>query len=142
MKRTKIKFEDIKAGDLLEVVLVDNGVKSVLTGTAFKLEILWDGDERTHVYWATSEGGMVVNDEEGADIWRIDVTEVKFEDIREGDYIECSAKRGDVERIIRGHATYFRRSDASWYDGWETEHGDILIRRRSTDKIVILERAS
>lgn len=73
MKKTKIAFDDIKAGDLLEVVVVDNGVKSVITGIAFKLEILWDGDERTHVYWATSEGGMVVNSEEGADIYRIDV---------------------------------------------------------------------
>lgn len=74
MKKTKIAFEDIKAGDLLEVVVLDAGVKSVLTGVAFKLEILWDGDERTHVYWATSEGGMIVNDEEGAVIHRVEVT--------------------------------------------------------------------
>lgn len=74
MNKTKIAFKDIKAGDLLKVVVVDAGVRSVLTGVAFKLEILWDGDERTHVYWATSEGGMIVNDEEGATIYRIDVT--------------------------------------------------------------------
>lgn len=143
MNKTKLKFEDIKAGDLLEVVLVDNGVKSVLTGTAFKLEILWDGDERTHVYWATSEGGMIVNDEEGADIWRIDVMPVKFEDIREGDVLAVTTVVDDVECIMHGTAHHFSKADGGWYDSWVTEHGQTLVYRDyGNQTIEILERGA
>ncbi len=141
MLKTKIAFEDIKAGDLLEVVVVDSGVKTVLTGIAFNKQDWMPKSQPSRVWWETSEGGMVaVAGEEGGVIYRIDVSEVKFEDIQWGDLIEVSAKRGDVERIIRGKAVNFIRSDASWYDGWHTEEGNLLIRRRNTDKIVVLER--
>lgn len=73
MIRTKIKFEDIKAGDLLEVVVVEFGVKSVMTGIAFKREVMETGVSRESIWWATSEGGMIVNTDEESTIYRIDV---------------------------------------------------------------------
>lgn len=73
MTKTKIAFEDIKAGDLIEVTFVDFGVKNVLTGIAFETDSLNQGG-LTQTWWKTSEGGMIVTKEENADIYRIDVT--------------------------------------------------------------------
>ncbi len=140
MIKTKIAFEDIKAGDLLEVVNKQYGVRSVFTGIAFELDE--DFPAPGSSMWKTSEGGFLVVTEDADVIYRIDVSEVSFEDIQWGDVIEVSAKRGDVERIIRGKAVNFMRSDASWYDGWATEDGSVMIRRRNTDKIEVLERGA
>lgn len=75
MKKTRIAFEDIKAGDLLEVIVKEFGVKSVMTGIAFKLETMDSGKSRPTIWWATSEGGMIVNTDEESAIYRIDVTQ-------------------------------------------------------------------
>lgn len=147
MIKTKIAFEDIRAGDLLEVVVKDFGVKSVLTGIAFKLERMDTGVSRESIWWATSEGGMIVNTDEDAAIYRIDVREVGFEDVRVGDFLEVTSQIGDhTERVLRGRAHEMHKADASWYDGWYTEDGTrICSRAESTvtgksQKIVILER--
>lgn len=74
MKKTKIAFEDIRAGDLLEVTIVDCGVKSVVTGIAFEMEIV--GSFEANHLWLTSEGGMIVaKSEESAVIHRIEILE-------------------------------------------------------------------
>lgn len=80
MKKTKIAFEDIKAGDLLEIVTSDCGVKIVATGIAFAQDVFDAGRGEPEVHWITSERGLVVAKSEGAAIYRIDVAEVKFED--------------------------------------------------------------
>lgn len=141
MKKTKITFEDIKAGDLLEVVLVDNGVKSVLTGIAFNLDTLWEGDERVHRFWATSDGGMIIADEEvNAVIYRIDVVPVKFEDIKEGDLVRVTRTENDVVKTIAGVASY--RSDHTSNNYWVTASGQVLVYRLQmpNETIEILER--
>lgn len=138
MKKTKIAFEDIKAGDLLEVVAVINGIKYTGTGIAFEKSKTKQGDSE----WQTSEGGtLTIEDDEDA-IYRIDVTEVKFEDIKRGDRIKLTAVRGTVERTITGVAWNFKLTDAAWYDSWETKEGDLLLRRgmEKDNKIEILER--
>lgn len=143
MIKTKIKFEDIAAGDLLEVVVVDSGVKTVLTGIAFAERDWMPKSQPRRQWWETSEGGMIaVAGEEGGTIYRIDVREAKFEDIQWGDVIEVSGVRGDVERIFRGRVTDFKRSDASWYDSWATGDGSVLVRRRDEYTIKILERGA
>lgn len=74
MKKTKLEsFEDIKAGDLLEVVLKEDGVLAVITGIAFEREELSISGREVQVWWKTSEGGMIVTNQEEADIFRIDV---------------------------------------------------------------------
>ena len=142
MIRTKIAYEDIKAGDLLEVVVVDNGLKTVLTGIAFEERDYMPKSAPHRKWWETSDGGMLAVDEEfgGGTIYRVDVSEVGFDDIQSGDLIEVSAVRGDVERIIRGRAVDLVRSDSSWWDGWYTAKGALLTRRKFEDKITILER--
>lgn len=74
MIKTKIAYEDIKAGDLIEVSFVDFGVKNVLTGIAFEQDTMSMGHGLTQTWWKSSEGGMIVTKEENADIYRIDVT--------------------------------------------------------------------
>ena len=138
MIRTKIKFEDIRAGDLLEVVSKQYGVKSVFTGIAFELDEDYPAPG-SHM-WKTAEGGFLVITEDDDTIYRVDVREVKFEDIQWGDRIQVSGVRGDVERVFRGRVVDFMRSDASWYDGWATDDGTVLVRRRDEYKIEILER--
>lgn len=98
MKKTKITFEDIKAGDLLEVVIKIDGVKSVITGIAFEQTGLQIGEHDVQVWWDTSEGGMIVNKHEESDIYRVDVSEVTFDDIRLGDRIRTT-KRGADGRV-------------------------------------------
>lgn len=138
MKKTKITFEDIKAGDLIQTLDNVHGVKWELTGIAYELADLGQGDAE----WRTSQGGALVDNVSEDAIYRIDVREVSFDDVRVGDLIEVSAVRGDVERVIRGRAADFRASDGSWYDGWFTAEGNLLVRRKSSDKIVVLERGA
>lgn len=139
MKKTKIAFEDIKAGDLLEVVLVDGGVKAVLTGIAFQKEEVNAGWQDAHVFWSTSEGSMVVaKHEEGATIYRVDVAEAKFADIREGDRIRVTRKVGYTEQTITGVASYVTDGLSNNY--WLTIDGHMLVTRLETGTIEILER--
>lgn len=138
MKKTRIAFADIKAGDLIEVVIVDAGVKSIVTGIAFEKED-WKPNERlAQSWWKTSEGGMIVNDQEPAEIYHIDVTPVKFEDIRKGDLLEITTDMDDAKVIVRGRAAY--RSEGTSNDYWVTESGGPLVTRLSDVTVEILER--
>lgn len=143
MKKTRIAFEDIKAGDLLEVVVKEFGVKSVMTGIAFKLERMDSGVSRETIWWATSEGGMIVNTDEDSAIYRIEVGLVKFEDIQKGDSIKVTSKTGNVTTILEGVATAKVVEAISPY--WVDEHGHILLFKmlvpETEQTIEILERA-
>lgn len=100
MKKTKIAFEDIKAGDLLEVVVRDAGVKSVVTGVAFLKEAVTISPDGPEEMWLTSERGMVVAGGEDALIYRVDVAEVKFEDIQKGDRIRVTVESAAGRKTI------------------------------------------
>lgn len=74
MKKTMIEYSEIQAGDLLEVVVVSAGVKTVLTGIAFNEHDWMPKSQPRRQWWETSEGGMIaVAGEEGGTIYRIDV---------------------------------------------------------------------
>jgi TusA-related sulfurtransferase len=143
MKKTRIAFEDIKAGDLIEVVIVDGGAKSVVTGIAFKKEEINREWQDAHVFWSTSEGSMVaVKDEQLATIYRVDVTEDTFDDIRKGDLIRVTTTAGDTKVSIEGRAHRLVEADADWYDSWCSEQGYVLVHRKYRGSTVeILERA-
>lgn len=117
MKKTKIAFEDIQAGDLLEVTIVDCGVKYVLTGIAYEFEVLEAGSFDPVSMWNTSDGGMIVADEEdGAVIYRIDVREVGFGDVRQGDRIRVTTKVGNYTTIIEAEASHPSSFGEYWLD--------------------------
>jgi len=144
MKKTKIKFEDIKAGDLLEVVVKEFGVKSVMTGIAFHLEVMETGVSRETVWWSTSEGGMIVNTDEDSEIWRVDVTPVKFEDVKQGDKISATSVRADgTEETVVGVADFFDDEEV-WHTSWNSKIGVIICTKQLVDNgrqtIEILER--
>lgn len=76
MKKTKIEFSDIQAGDLLETVYVAHGVKEVLTGIAFEKKERKTG----FTEWWTSQGGTLIDTAVEYDaIYRIDVREASVE---------------------------------------------------------------
>lgn len=143
MKKTKIEFKDIKAGDLLEVVVKEFGVKSVMTGIAFHREFMETGVSRETVWWSTSEGGMIVNTDEDSEIWRIDVTKVKFEDVRIGDKIRVTSSRADADEVVTGVVHSLDEGEV-WFTGWETEKGFILCTKQAVNEgrmvVEILER--
>lgn len=138
MIKTKIEFEDIAAGDLIQTADKVHGVKWELTGIAFELVDLGQGD----LEWRTSQGGALVDNVADEAIWRIDARVSNFEDIQEGDLIQVTSTLKDTEVVITGRAHHLDTGDAAWYDGWKTEQGETLVRRiTSTDeKIEILER--
>jgi hypothetical protein len=144
MIKTKIAYEDIKAGDLLEVVMVDNGLKTVLTGIAFFERDYKPISGKQRKWWETSDGAIiVVEHEEGVGaIYRIDVREATFDDIREGDLIRVTSTVGDTEQVVTGRAAHLVTADGNWWDSWDTEKGvKLCIRLSSGDvKIEILER--
>ena len=90
MKKTKIKFEDIKAGDLIEVVKTEYGVKNSHTGVVFECEK--DFGAPGMDAWKTVQDGILAVSNNGETIYRIDVAEAKFEDIREGDRIRVTTE--------------------------------------------------
>ena len=142
MIKTKIKFEDIKAGDLLEVVLKEFGVKSVLTGIAYEKETMETGVSRDTIWWSTSEGGMIVNTDEESAIYRIDVTPVEFEDIRKGDKISVTTETENGFALVATGVAENHYKDVMGGESWRTADDQILIVNRWRDaKIEILERA-
>lgn len=95
MKKTKIKFEDIKAGDLLEIVDNIHGIKIVEAGVAFEKQTIMSG----FTDWLTSQGGLLISDSTfTGSLFRVDVSEVKFEDIQTGDRIRVTEKIGTTVR--------------------------------------------
>lgn len=141
MKKTKIAFEDIKAGDLLEVVIKVDGVKSVITGIAFEQTGLQIGEHDVQVWWDTSEGGMIVNKHEESDIYRVDVAEVTFDDIRKGDLVRVTTRVDDMDIISEGVADHLVATDADWYAYWSTKSGHVLLHRGYGDRTIeILKR--
>lgn len=140
MKKTKIAFEDIKAGDLLEVVEEMHGVKTVETAIAFEKQEINHGFSD----WLTSQGGLIVSDATltGA-IYRIDVTPVKFEDVRIGDKIRVTSSRADADEVVTGVVHSLDEGEV-WFTGWETEKGFILCTKQAVNEgrmvVEILER--
>jgi hypothetical protein len=140
MKKTRIAFEDIKAGDLIHVVKKEYGVKNEHTGVAFELERDFAAPN-LHA-WKTSEDGILAVNDNGEAIYRVDVTEDTFEDIRKGDLIRVTTTAGDTKVSIEGRAHRFVKSDGDWRDSWCSEEGYVLMHRKYRDSTVeILERA-
>lgn len=138
MKKTKIAFEDIKSGDLLEVVHKASGVHEVLTGIAFESE----KDHQGETVWMTSEGGAIALEWDRDTIYRVDVSEDTFEDIRKGDLIRVTTTAGDTKVSIEGRAHRFVKSDEDWRDTWCSEQGYVLMHRKFRGSTVeIVERA-
>jgi len=71
MIKTKIAFEDIRAGDLIECVRRLDGVKSVHTGIAFEYDEGFMAPSMSA--WKTSEGGLLIVSDDSDAIYRIDV---------------------------------------------------------------------
>jgi hypothetical protein len=67
-KKTKIKFEDIKDGDLIEAVNTMHGVKYTQLGIAFEKVQTPQGDYE----WRTSQGGSVTVEDDEDEIYRIE----------------------------------------------------------------------
>jgi hypothetical protein len=137
MKKTKIAFEDIKAGDLIEAVAVINGIKYTGTGIAFEKTKTKQGDAE----WQTSEGGTITIEDDEDAIYRIDVAEVKFEDIRKGDRVRVTTKMGNTTSTIEGVAIVKVQGVVGyWVDG----EGHLLVVEQqapdSQQAIEILER--
>ena len=65
--KTKIKFEDIKAGDLIEAVSTMYGVKYTQLGIAFEKVKTTQGD----YVWQTSQGGNITVEDDKDDIFRV-----------------------------------------------------------------------
>lgn len=139
MKKTKIAFEDIKAGDLLEAISTNHGIKTVLTGVAFE-KFGRSRDEE----WRTSQGGTIVaawDLYDGDEIYRVDVVKVKFDDIRAGDKIRVTIPEfNEVDKSYTGVAGTLG-SEEVWADHWVTASGHGLVYRSWGAKIEILERA-
>lgn len=97
MIKTKIKFADIKAGDLIEVVDSIHGVKTVDTGVAFEKQEI----EHGFTDWLTSQGGLLVSDSTlTGTVYRLTLGEVFFGDIQAGDRVRVSEKvEGRVESV-------------------------------------------
>jgi hypothetical protein len=140
MIKTKIAFEDIRAGDLLEVVVVDSGVKTVLTGIAFHEQDWMPKSQPRRHWWETSEGGMIaVAGEEGGVIYRIDVREVGFSDVQIGDLIRVTYEpiKGDMIEIVKTGVVYTNHNGA-----WVTPAYETLVTNNGRGKIEILERVA
>lgn len=135
MKKTKIKYEDIKAGDLIEVVANEFGVKSVYTGIAFEKVVIHGGEATS---WDSSEGGTIVGSwEEGETIYRIDVREVQFDDIKKGDKLRVTTKSGNVTTTIEGMALAKIEESISPY--WCDQDGHLLVFKHVHDSEQVIE---
>lgn len=139
MKKTKINFEDIKAGDLIEVVNKSDGVKRVETGIAFtKQEDYMSG----YAAWLTSEMGLLTLEGDINDsLSRIDVSDVRFDDIEKGDKIKVVEQIGNVTRVVEGVATAKVNNTINPY--WVDESNHLLAYKiphpDGTQTIEILE---
>lgn len=145
MKKTRIAFDDIKAGDMLEVVVVDGGAKQVITGIAYTLEEINAEWQDAHIFWSTSEGSLLAaKGEELATIYRIDVAEVKFEDIRKGDRIRVTTVNyaGRVDIVEDTVETLITGMNSFWLN---KGHNTVIFEKTYLDEgesrtIEILER--
>lgn len=137
MIKTKITFKEIKPGDLIEVVAKEDGVKSVETGIAFE-----PSDDYISGYgaWFTSEGGLLVIEDSAQTIWRIDVTEATFDDIRATDLIRVATTRGQHTQVVEVAAG--ERIDNGVDVYWTSAFGGVLAWKDPSyeQKIEILER--
>ena len=126
MKKTKINFEDIQAGDLIEVVGSYQGVKSVQTGIAFESDKV-DGE----TIWMTAQGGAVAMEWDRDDIYRIDVREVQFDDIKKGDNIKVTTRTGNITTIIEDMAVVL--VDASINPYWVGAGANFIVYKYPGD---------
>ncbi len=127
--KTKIEFNEIQPGDLIEVVDESDGVKTVETGTAHE----FDGDYISgYGSWHTEEGGLLVIEDARQEIYRVDVKPIKFKDIKWGDFIVVTSLAGDTSQEITGRAVEFRPAayDSKW-DSWHSKSGALLCTRQS-----------
>jgi hypothetical protein len=134
MIKTKITFAEIQPGDLIEVVHVGDGVKSVETGIAFE----YDGDYISgYGSWFTSEVGLLVVEDASQTIYRIDVREVKFDDVQIGDLIKVTYEptKGDMIEVTKTGIVYTNHNGA-----WVTPAYETLVTVGGRGKIEILER--
>ena len=139
MKKTRIDFEEIQPGELIEVVHVADGVKTVETGIAFE----YDGDYVSgYGSWFTSEAGLLVLEDDANKIYRVDVTEVAFDDIRAGDLLRVTTVRGPYTQIVEVSAGEFIDNEVAPY--WTSSFGGVLAWKNPShvdgQKIEILER--
>lgn len=141
MKKTKIGFDEIKAGDLIEVVGKADGVKYVTTGIAFEFE-----DDYISGYgaWFTSEVGLLAVDGDTDEFYRIDVREVSFDDIRAGDRIRVitTFPNGRIETREDTVSQRIEGMNPFWVNG---EPDSVIFKRvyegdGTTRTIEILER--
>jgi hypothetical protein len=63
------------------------------------------------------------------------MTEIKFDDIRKGDYIEVVWERNDRTDTSRGIAA--RKDDNGW---WKTPQGEVLVTRNDDGTILLRHR--
>lgn len=120
MIKTKIDFKEIQPGDLLEVVDKADGVKTVSTGIAFE----YDGDYISgYGSWFTSEQGLLVLEDDNTAIYRLNVSEVKFEDLKVGDLIRISFPPIQHSMSRNGDITYERSGVIGYID---PSYGEVL----------------
>lgn len=132
--KTKISFAEIKPGDLIEVVDETDGVKTVQTGAAHE----YDGDTDRFGAWFTEENGLLVIEDASQDIYRVDVKQIKFEDIKEGDFLTVTTVAEDSNQSVSGRAVEFRpAAHMSQWDSWHTKKGALLCQRLSERPVVI-----
>jgi hypothetical protein len=138
-KKTKIEFSEIKPGDEIEVVSEVYGVKNIGSGIAHEI----DGDFASgYGAWYTEEGGVLVIEDDTQDIYRVDVKPIKFDDIKEGDFLTVTTSAGDSSQTITGRAVEFRpAAHMSQWDSWHTKKGALLCLRLAENpvKIEIME---
>lgn len=134
MKKTRIKFEDIKAGDLIETSYTAHGVKEVLTGIVFEKKTTRSG----FTEWSTAQGGLLVDDVNEVAIYRIDVAEVSFQDVKVGDIIRVTYEpiHGDMIEIVKTGVAFTIVNGT-----WVTPAYEGLVSNNGRGKIEILERA-
>jgi len=138
MIRTKIKFEDIKAGDMLYVVGKHAGLKMETTGIAFEKT----GNDTAGHYWMTSEGGTLIDDRYDDEvIYRLDLVTAFFSDIKQGDRVRVSEKVGNVV-TSREDTCVFKVSAGNEY--WLNDMGQVVVMEHVAPdidrNIEILER--
>lgn len=132
MKKTKIEFKDIKAGDMLEIVSTEYGVKAVMTGIAFE-KVGTKGNED----WQTAQGGLIAAGFSDEDIYRIDVTPVKFDDVQAGDKLTVTTKTGNVTTIVEDVA--LTKVNESLSPFWVGKDGHVILFKHVYDSVQTIE---
>ena len=132
MIKTKIAFDEIQAGDLLEIVSVEQGIKAVMTGIAFE-----KFERQGEIQWETAQGGLIAANYSGEEIYRIDVKEAGFDDVQIGDLIKVTYEpiHGDMMEVTKTGIVYTNHNGA-----WVTPAYETLVTVGGRGKIEILER--